>query len=210
MSVLNDFLTYPVDSTPPTLPALASDPNYILAPDLSQINYLFFTPCTAADPFENDGSDNISVVALSIDNTNADNTKTRQILGEGGIPEHAASEVEGPNGTTLIPEGERQYTFTHRVIISDPLMYEFLRQLQVSWIGWRFWFQDRGGWLYGKVEPALATVYGGIRPSFINVQFPKGNGRSDRGYADIEIRWNANGDPHRYVSPVTVADACAP
>lgn len=209
--LLNEFITYLTDcDTANNLPALPSDPNCILAPELSQVNYLFFTPCTAADPFLNDGSNVVSLVSGEIDNTNTDNTKTRQILGEGGIGDHDVTEVEGPNRTTLIPNGGRGYELQHRIIISDQETYEFLRQLQKSWIKFRIWYQDLGGFLYGKTEETGSSAYGGIRPSFVNVQFPKGEGRNDRGHATLIIRWDANADPHRYVSPVTVADDCQP
>lgn len=212
--MFNDFLTIPADCTTAyNLPALPADPNCILAPKLSQVNYVFISPCSAAEPFENDGSDAITLVSpAEIDNANTDNTKSRQILGEGGIAEHEVVEVDGPNRTTLIPNGGRGYELQHRIIISDQSVYDFLKALQAGWVDFRFWYQDLAGLLYGEVVTAAvaATRYGGIRPSYVNVQFPKGEGRDDRGYATLILRWNANAEPHRYTSPVTVADSCAP
>lgn len=211
--MFNDFLTIPVDcDTAYNLPALPSDPNCILAPKLSQVNYVFITPCAAGEPFVNDGSDVVTLTADAIDNDNADNTKTRQVLGEGGIAEHEVTEIPGPNRTTLIPNGGRAYELQHRIIISDQEVYEFLRYLQAGWTDFRFWYQDLGGYLYGETMTTAeaATTYGGIRPSYVNVQFPKGEGRDDNGYATLILRWDANAEPHRYTSPVTVAAGCAP
>lgn len=205
--MFNDFLTV---ASPQLFPALPADPNNIEAPELSQINYLFISFCLAPDPFLNDGSDVISLVALGIDNTNADNTKTRQLLVEGGIAEHEVTEVEGPNQTMLIPVGGRSYELSARVIISNQLVYEYLRNHQSSKLDFRIWYQDLAGFLYGEVMPALSTEYGGIRPSYVNVQFPKGEGQQDRGYAQLILRWKADAEPHRYISPVTVSDGCAP
>lgn len=208
--MFNDFLTV---ADPQLYPALPADPNAISPPDLSQINYIVISPCTAADPFVNDGSDVVTLVTpAEIDNTNADNTKSRQLLVEGGIAEHEVTEVEGPNQTTLIPVGGRSYELSARVIISNQLVYEYLRSMQSGNIDFRFWYQDLATYLYGptKTTAEAATEYGGIRPSYVNVQFPHGEGAQDRSYAQLILRWTADADPPRVNSPITVADGCAP
>lgn len=207
--MVNDFLSPVVCGAAYLFPALPADPNCIEAPKRSQLNYLFIAPCTAVDPFELSGSAAV-LVSSAIDNTNADNTKTRQLLGEGGIPEHEATEVEAPNRKILILDDGRGYELTFKVIVTNALVYAFLQRMQSGWLDFRFWYQDLGGFLYGKVLAADATTFGGIRPLYVNVQFPKGEGRDDLQYANVIIRWDADADPPRYVSPVTPADSCVP
>lgn len=207
----NDFLSIPTDcDTAWNYPALPADPNCVLPPGLSQINYVFFSPCTADDPFVNDGSDVVTLVSNEIDNTNADNTKTRQILGEGGIGEHEVTEVPGPNGSVLIPIGGRKYELQHKVLVSDRDTREFLRKIQGGQLNFRFWYQDRAGWLYGPVLETGQSTYGGIFPTFVNVQMPKGEGADDYNYATLILRFDADADPINYVSPVTVSASCVP
>lgn len=198
--MINDFLT------PGARPALPADPDAAYVPDLSQVNYLFFSPCDTDDPFLNDGSDSISLVSGIIDNTDTTDAKSRQLLGEGGIAEHEATEVELPNLRMAVVK--RDYELTFRMPISNATVYTYLRQLQDGGVAFRFWYQDLAGYLYGECLESDATVKGGILPSFVNVQFPKGEGRDDRGYATIILRWSADSDPHRYTSPVTVDSGC--
>lgn len=205
--MVNDFLTV---AEPLLYPALPADPNKILPPDLSQISAVIITPCDAVDPFVNDGSGNISLVAGEIDNTNTDNTKSKQLTVEGGIPEHEVVEIPGPNGTVLIPAGGRTFEPSLRCIISQDEVYEYLRTHQSGQLDFRFWLIDRGGYLYGPVLEADATTYGGIRPAYVNVQFPKGSGPDDYGYADLILRFRADADPQRYDSPITLTDGCVP
>lgn len=207
----NDFLGIPADcDTAVLFSALPADPNCVLPPGLAQVNYLFISFCTAVDPFVNDGSDVITLVANEIDNTNADNTKTRQLLGEGGIPEHEVTEVPGPNRSILIPAGGRKFEINHRILITDNDMRNFLRKFQGGKLNFRFWYQDLSGWLYGPVLPTLSTTYGGIFPSFVNVQMPKGEGPDDYNYATLTIRWDADADAPAYISPVSVSSTCVP
>ena len=103
---------------------------------------------------------------------------------------------------------KRDYELSHRIPISNDQVYNYLRQIQDGLLSFRFWYQDLGGYLYGQTLVNGATTKGGIFPSFVNVQFPKGEGRDDRGYATLILRWSADADAHRYTSPVTVDSNC--
>lgn len=195
-----------------TLPALPADPNCISVPYNSQIWALIITPCTAADPFEIVSSNPPSLVAGEIDNDNADNTKSRQLVGIGSIAEHEPTIYEGPAGVDLVTK--RMWTLSFEVGIGDSLIYDFLRNLQLNpqvAVKHRIWFINLSDQIFGTILASTVTdAYGGIRPDFVNVQFPHGGGREDRLTGTISIRWTADVDPPMYASPLTYVDACAP
>lgn len=206
---LNNFLSCPDDcSDTYNLPALPADPWCISVPGRSQIHSVIISPCgTADDPFLNDGSDSISLVSGEIDNDNADNTKSRQLVGIGAVADHEPTEVALPLRKTAIVE--RLYTLTLRVPLADPAVYAFMKALQCNYLAFRFWYVDLSDLLYGLCQASGASTPGGITPQKVNVQFPKGDGDEDRNYATLEIQWYANGEPHRYTSPLVESAACA-
>jgi len=210
MSSINQFLTCPeACSDSYLLPALPADPWCVNTPGRSQIHSVVIAPCgTAAEPFVNDGADTVTLVTpAEIDNDNADNTKSRQLVGIGSVAEHEATEVQLPLRRTAIVE--RLYTLTHRVPLADDATYNFMKALQCNYLAFRFWYVDMADKLYGTTVVALSTTPGGIIPSKVNVQFPKGDGDEDRNYAVLEIQWYANGEPPRYDSPLVETAACA-
>lgn len=55
---------------------------------------------------------------------------------------------------------------------------------------------------------SAAGALGGLIPSQVNVQMPKGAGRDDLQSATLIITWEDKTDPARYASPLPVGDAC--
>lgn len=190
------------------LPALPEDPYCVSAPNYSQIHSIVISPCASEDAFLEDTGD--AVIGTAIDNTNAANTTPRLLYGKGGVAEHEVTEYEGPGRRNVI--SLRGYTITHEISLNDPLMYEFLRRLQCNYRQFRFWYIDLAEYLYGPIVAAAATTYGGIIPSYVNVQMPKGEGRDDQQVATLEIRFESRtGDPPRWASPLPSGAAlCEP
>lgn len=205
---LNNFLNCPEacdDSY--LLPALPADPWCVNTPGRSQIHSVVISPCgTAAEPFVNT-TGVITLATGEIDNDNADNTKSRQLVGIGSIAEHEAVEVALPLRKTAIVE--RLYTLQHRVPLADDDTYDFMKALQCNFLAFRFWYIDMADKLYGTTVAADSTTPGGIFPQKVNVQFPKGEGDEDRNYAILEIQWYANGEAPRYDSPLVESASCA-
>lgn len=193
-----------------TLTALAADPYCVTVPGLAQIWGLVIAPCEAADPFEIVSPATVpSLTSGEIDNDNADNTKSRVLVGIGGVGEHEAEVYEGPLRRDLITN--RVYTLTHEVPLGDDLTYNFLRYFQLNYLKFRFWYVDLGNLLYGSVLASTVTdAYGGIRPTAVNVQFPKDTARDARNVATLSITFEADADPPRYASPLTPASDCVP
>lgn len=194
---MNNSYSCPADcATPLLLPALPADPYCELAPKYSQVAQLVVAPCQSEDPFIDD-TGSAALHTTLIDNTNADNTAPRLLIGQGGVDEHEPVIYDGAFRTQKV--SRRNYTMNFGVTIEDPLQYEFLRALQCG-LKFRFWYIDLGNWLFGPLE-ALG-IGGGLIPSLVNVQMPKGAGRDDLGSANIIITWEDNTDPARWVSPL--------
>jgi hypothetical protein len=194
-----------------TLTALATDPFCVTVPGLSQIWGLVVSPCgTADDPFEIVSPAVIpTLVSGAIDNDAADNTKSRVLVGIGGVAEHEAEIYEGPLRRDLVTN--RIYTLTHEIPLGDPLTYNFLRLFQRNYLQFRFWYIDLANLLYGTVlASTVTTSYGGIIPTAVNVQFPKDSARDARNVATLSITFEADVEPPRYDSPLTPAAVCVP
>lgn len=157
---------------------------------LSQVSDLFLIPDDASDIFAS-WSTTPTLVSGGIDNTNADNTKAKWLVGMGGVaaPEKIVSEY--PKLKTRVTE--RVYTLILNVKQLDATTYEMCRRLQCGWTGFTFYYADLGDWVYG--------VAGGISPESADCDFPKGAGNTDKNEAVITITWRSDGDPERRVNP---------
>jgi hypothetical protein len=204
---MNIFIDCGSCASPVTLPALPADPCCITPPGYSQISTLIITPCGAEDPFVLETGD-VVLVPGEIDNTNADGTKSKMLIGQGGIGDHEPTIYDGPFRKQIV--SNRTYSMEFEVSLGDAAAYDFLLRLQCNFQNFRFWYQDLAGWLYGTVNAALATDFGGITPSFVNVQMPKGAGRDDLGTANVLSNWEAETDPVRYLSPLAIDCGCVP
>lgn len=212
----NRFYSCPADCDEALLfPALPADPYCVLAPDYSQVAILFIAPCESEDPFvftpEAAGPPivpaSVGLSATAIDNTNTDNTAPRQLVVQGSVSEHEPTVYDGPFRRQLI--SNRAYTAELIVPIPDQLTYDFLVSLQCN-PRFRFWYQDIADWLHGPVAAADDDELGGIIPTLVNVQMPKGGGRDDLQTATIILSWDAKTDPPRWPSPLPYSQSCAP
>ena len=219
----NRFYSCPADCDEALLfPALPQDPYCTLAPDYSQVAALFIAPCESEDPFVFNPyvppvvdppaaaiPANVGLSSTAIDNTNTDNTTPRQIVVQGSVSEHEPTIYDGPFRRQLI--SNRAYTLEFIIPIPDQATYEFLRSLQCN-PRFRFWYQDIADWLHGPVAEATDDDLGGIIPTLVNVQMPKGGGRDDLQTATIILSWDAprSGEPPRWKSPLPYTISCQP
>ena len=161
---------------------------------LSQVCDLYILPSLTADIFTdwNDGTSNAAQDdGVGIDNANTDNTKAKWLVGIGGVAEPAETVTEYPKLQRKV--SERLYTLTFRVLDLVQTQYDFLRQLQCGDTGFKFYYGDLAGFVYG--------IQGGLSPLSVDVDFPKGGANTDKNAADITLTWRSNGDPDRNENP---------
>lgn len=174
------------------LGALPADQSCNSIPKLSQVCDLYITPNGAAQPFDWTGAPTIALVAGEIDNTNVDNTKTKWIVGRGGVSEPEEIETQGFKGFSTI--SKRRYTLTMEVSILEQEHYDFVRQLQCGWSDFTFNYGNRGKHLFGDTN--------GITPVKVNGQLPLQDGEDDTEIGRIIIEFETdNGDPRRGDNP---------
>lgn len=125
--------------------------------------------------------------ALVLDNSITGNEKGRYLAGEGEVDEPEADETNYPKREIRITK--RLYTLDFTVKNLSDIQYEFLRQLQCGWKGFRFWYETLGGRLLGGA--------GGITPFFVDAVIPYDGGRSDKERGEIMIQFESDGDPDR-------------
>lgn len=158
---------------------------------LSQVSDLYIIP-TAADDIMASWSTTPTAVTDAIDNTIEDNTKAKWLVGIGGIAAPDKTTTDYPK--LKRKNDERLYTLTFRVLNLSDAQYNFLRQLQCGWTGFTFYYGDLADYVYG--------IAGGLVPEFIDVDFPKGEGNSDKNVGILTLQWRADGDPERRVNPL--------
>lgn len=160
----------------------------------SQVSDVIIVPYTAPDAFT--WSAGVpTLVPANVDNSSAGNSLAKRLVGEGSVSVPEKGEEVLPRNVRMITR--RLYTLSFRVKNLSSTMYEFLRLLQCGWKGFRIYYLTIGGVMFGQE--------GGIRVSFVDVDFPLGGGRNDLQYADLTIQFEALHDPYR--SAVTITDA---
>ncbi len=157
---------------------------------LSQVGHLYIMPTGATNPWTS-WSGTPTLTANSIDNTEALNAKTKWLVGIGEIA--APEKTVVPYPLKKAKTTDRLFTLNFRILNMSAAQYEFLRQIQCGSLGFTFWYADLGDWLYG--------LTGGLEPEFVNVQFPKPGGNTDKNSATIILSWRANADAERRVNP---------
>lgn len=181
------------DNVWPAIPAEQDCPAYTQS--LSQVCDLIIIPndAGAVDVFDDWAGDNPTQVYTndSVDNTTADNTTAKQLVGIGGVAEPEELIIPYPKLQQVVVE--RTYTLTHRIVNLSNAQYDFLTKLQCGALNFTFYYADLGGYVYG--------VDGGLEPFSVDVDMPHGGGNDDRAFADIIITWKAAGDPDRGVLP---------
>lgn len=161
---------------------------------LSQVCDLYILPSATDDIFADWATTPTNVTPASgvgIDNTNTDNTKSKWLVGIGGVAEPEETIDEYPKLQRKVTE--RLYVLTFRVLNMVQAQYDFLRKLQCGDTSFTFYYGDLGGWVYG--------IEGGLSPNSVDVDFPHGGGNTDKNQAILTISFRANGDPDRHVNP---------
>lgn len=179
--------------TPLLFGAVPEDQNCVEIPNLSQVCDLYIWPNGATDAFDYTGGDPV-LVAGAIDNTDTTNTKTKWLVGIGGVAEPQTVEFNGPKGSLKIIK--RIYTLDFQVNVRDTNQRNLLRQLQCNPNNFKFRYGTLGGQLFGG-----STA---ITPSFSDAIFSLGSGNEDYELARIIIRWQVSsgyGDPPRHPNP---------
>jgi len=191
---LQSFYSCPADcDTALNLPALAENQDCTSYDQKdSQLCDLVIVPTTASNPFDFTDPDNPTLVSGEIDNTNTDNTKTKRLVGEGGVavPEKIVSEY--PKNKSRITK--RVYTVVFNVKNMSSTQYEFLRAIQCGWTGFTFYYANLGGRLFGPD--------GGIEPLSVDADLPLSETRDDKEVGTITVTFEAEGDPPRANSPL--------
>lgn len=199
---INSFTTCPTDCDEynilPALPAEMDCTNY--TQERSQVHTIYFRLSDAdgvlsPDPFTNFAT-TPTATANAIDNTVTDNTKSKFLVGEGGVAEPTETSVEYPKLNTKVEEREYQLTFNVKQLTAE--VYAFMQQLQCGDINFRFYYASG----MGSTQYAYG-ISGGIIPKSITVTLPKGAGRDDRDLATIRINWLGNTDPDRRINPIS-------
>lgn len=176
------------------LPAIEADQNCSFDLNESQVCDVYMQPKGAPNPF--DFSQNPATATPdAIDNTATDNSKTKWLVGEGGVAAPEKNVVQLPKLREKI--SKRTYSLTFVVKNLSDEMYDFLRHLQCGWTGFTFYYATLSGRLFGRD--------GGIPVKSVDVDLPLGEGREDTEQATLTITWEAKTDPDRRVNPLAVA-----
>jgi len=177
------------------LPALPADALCVTTPALSEVNSIILTPVDGTNPIDWTVSP-VELVADTIDNTNDDNTLSRQLVVSGEIPDHEAAVYVGPNFKELVVK--RTETASLNVPVNDD-NYDFLRYLQCSKVANQFYFQytTYGGKIFGGEN--------GITINAIDVFMPKTRGQDGYEVARITIKYEFIIAPQRSDDPLTTS-----
>lgn len=202
--MINEWLLCPEDcGDPVTLPAIS--PNQLCTSykqRYSQILGIVFVPNGATDPIDCTAADCDTapvIVADSLDNSDVTGTKSKYVVGEGGIavPDKIVDEYPARQARTSF----RTFTITHTVKNLECDMYDFLRTLQCGDTSFKIYYTTVGGWIFGCPD--------GISITSVDVDFPHGEGREDKEFATLTITFEATGDPVRYKAPKQLIDQTA-
>lgn len=183
---MNKFLTCPEDcDTELLLPAIEADPDCDSAVNyVSQIEDLVIFPEGVAVPAD----PSVTVdMTTAIDNTVADNSKAKHLVGIGGIAEPEESTRPRPRGREKVTK--RTYTGTFRDENVTDAKYELFRKMQCGYTDCKLLYANEG------------HIFGPIQPKKITVKLPLSESRDDVEVAIIEFTWEADGDPPRYATP---------
>lgn len=192
---LNSILTgCPADCDEDNLlPAIPESQDCTSYPQtLSQISDLYIMPNTSGVDVFTDWATTPTATASAIDNTVTDNSKAKWLVGIGELPAPEKTTTEYPK--LKRKNDERLYSISFRVLNLVDAQYDFLRQIQCGWTDFTFYYADLAGFAYG--------IAGGLVPEFVDVDFPKGGGNTDKNVGVITLQFRADGDPERRANPL--------
>lgn len=190
---MNTFLTCPADCDT-ALDLGAIDVNQdctAYQQKYSQVCDLIIQPDAANAPLNWAGAPTVAAVAGEVDNTNTDGTKSKWLVGEGGVavPEKITDEYPKRKSKTSF----RTYTLIFNVKNLSDEQYAFLQQIQCGNTDFKIWYANVGGHIYGGAT--------GIDITYIDADLPLGEGRDDKEIGTITVQWDADGDPTRGNAP---------
>jgi hypothetical protein len=174
--------------------SISVDQDCTLVPPLSQVSDLYIEPdgATTAFSFPSAAGSNPTGILSAIDNTNTANTRTKHLVGRGGVEAPEEEIYEGAKLKRII--SKRVYTLTFEVNLAENGMYNLLRQLQCGGTSFKFRYGTLGGYLLGGSQ--------GITPNFVTARMPLDASNEGRQVGTIVIEFETvNGDPPRHVNP---------
>jgi hypothetical protein len=195
MSSLNNWtdITFPSDcDSGYNLGEIPTDQNCVLNPQLSQVSDLYIQPDGADAPFLWTGS-SASINSDGVGNNVTNNSKSKWLVGQGGIPAPEETIYQGPKLMRVVGKRTYQLNFQTEVYSND--QRNFIRQLQSGWSEFKFWIGTLGGNLFGGPN--------GISPFFVNARLPLDPGDEDyeKGFIVIEFQ-TSNGGMPRTANPL--------
>lgn len=158
----------------------------------SEINYLLLAHPTLGVPPVDWTIAGVGGWGDAIDNTDATDVNVKRIPVIGDKPAETRADIQSTDGVILKGEG----TYTLNVTIPDlpTQLYDYLRKVQCGKVIPIFWYEDRGGDMFGQND--------GIQANSVVVNFVKDRGDDAYNRAELIITWVADTDPDRIVSPL--------
>ena len=184
------------DNVWPAIPVEQDCPSY--EQTLSQIYEVIIVPEEAGDIWDDwsgDYPDPVFVLG-SIDNTVADNTKAKRLVGIGGMDEAEETILQYP-GLQEKVETET-YTVRHRILNMSNAQNDLLDKLECGALNYKVFFTDLANYVYG--------FEGGIAPKKVTVERPHGAGNDDRLFAELVMVWDADNMLDRAHKPADFGD----
>lgn len=162
------------------LPVLDANQLCYVRPRYSQIGAIIFF--SDGLPLPTDWTDEESFCnALN----NTDEQKGKYLAGIGSLAAPEKTKPALARGVEKVTM--RKYTIEFEVKNLSDTNEAFLKTLQCGFRGFNFWYQTIGGRIYGNPS--------GIRPAFVDVDFPLDGGRDDYERAVITIKFCSLTDP---------------
>lgn len=159
----------------------------------SQLTDIWIKPFAAVGTPFTGWSDTFSAITAnvtSIDNTSADNSKSKWLVGKGGVPVPDKTTQELAKFKDRI--SKRTYTVTFTIDNVSDAHYEFATALQCGDASFTFWYGTTH-FIYGNAE--------GIEPKSVDADLPKADGRDGVEQIVITMTFEAKGDPQRRNNP---------
>ena len=174
----------------PALPDYSNE--CIPIPGKSQINEIYITPDGATDGFNYSGGDPTLTVG-GFDNSVTDNSKSKFLPCSGGMDAPEPEIWEGPKEIDTVIS--RRYQLNLEIPYETIAEYLYLKHFQGNYRKYIVRFGDLDGWLFGGEN--------GIRPFFVDAQFPKENSRTGRKICTLLIDFvTKDGDPPAHPNPM--------
>lgn len=153
----------------------------------SQVSEVIFRPIQANDPFEWTTGAPV-LTSNGIDNDDPSMEVSKRIVGEGGVEVLEKNIITLPRNRRNVER--RVYTLRLRIRNTSSAQFAFVRKFQCNYKLFRFYYLTNGGRMFGP--------RGGIKPLFVDADFPLEGARGAKEYFDLIIQWEDLGDPRRW------------